>query len=163
MGERNYKDRDSERAINKEQRVMSSRVANALRFHREQKGLTVNELARRSGVSSGYISRIENGLRRNISIPVLMLLSEALNTNLFVYLNLNNEEEKTKRNIEELLLEYDFSINGKSLDTPKQKNLLIDIVSFITTEMNDMTSNFNKQCQLLKLVHEFNQVVDKPS
>ncbi|SFL27668.1 Transcriptional regulator, contains XRE-family HTH domain [Paenibacillus sp. 1_12] len=51
-----------------------------LRDMRKLKGFTIRELADRSGVSSAYISQIENGNRGVPSPDVLMKLSEGLNT-----------------------------------------------------------------------------------
>jgi transcriptional regulator with XRE-family HTH domain len=51
-----------------------------LRDMRKLKGFTIRELADRSGVSSAYISQLENGNRGVPSPDVLMKLSEGLNT-----------------------------------------------------------------------------------
>jgi transcriptional regulator with XRE-family HTH domain len=51
-----------------------------LRDMRKLKGFTIRELADRSGVSSAYISQMENGNRGVPSPDVLMKLSEGLNT-----------------------------------------------------------------------------------
>ncbi|WNR43137.1 helix-turn-helix transcriptional regulator [Paenibacillus roseipurpureus] len=47
---------------------------------RKLKGYTIRELADRSGVSTAYISQLENGNRGIPSPEVLMKLSEGLNT-----------------------------------------------------------------------------------
>jgi transcriptional regulator with XRE-family HTH domain len=51
-----------------------------LRDLRKLKGFTIRELAERSGVSTAYISQLENGNRGIPSPDVLMKLSEGLNT-----------------------------------------------------------------------------------
>jgi len=53
---------------------------NKLKDLRKLKGFTIRELADRSGVSSAYISQLENGNRGIPSPDVLMKLSEGLNT-----------------------------------------------------------------------------------
>lgn len=50
-----------------------------LKGMRKLKGFTIRELADRSGVSSAYISQLENGNRGVPSPDVLMKLSEGLN------------------------------------------------------------------------------------
>ncbi|WP_425481221.1 helix-turn-helix domain-containing protein [Metabacillus lacus] len=45
---------------------------------REQKGLTITELAARSGVSKSYISSMERDIKKNPSIEVLSRLSKVL-------------------------------------------------------------------------------------
>jgi transcriptional regulator with XRE-family HTH domain len=46
---------------------------------RKEKGYTIREVAERSGVSTAYISQLENGQRGVPSPEVLMKLSEGLN------------------------------------------------------------------------------------
>ena len=49
-----------------------------IRIIREEKGMTLNELATLSGVSKSYISYIERGMQKNPSISVLEKISTAL-------------------------------------------------------------------------------------
>jgi len=49
----------------------------ALRVIRERSGLSVSELARRSGVTQPHLSNIEGG-RRGVSPAVVLALAEAL-------------------------------------------------------------------------------------
>jgi transcriptional regulator with XRE-family HTH domain len=49
-----------------------------LRPVRLEKGWTQEELARRSGVDQGTISRIENGLTRGVGLGIVERLADAL-------------------------------------------------------------------------------------
>lgn len=53
---------------------------NQLRGLRKLKGFTIREVASRSGVSTAYISQLENGNRGLPSPEILKKLSEGLNT-----------------------------------------------------------------------------------
>ncbi len=53
----------------------------ALKDFREARGLTVTELARRSGTTQSHVSNIEAG-RRVPSLDLIRALAEALNVNL---------------------------------------------------------------------------------
>lgn len=150
-------EKDKERAINKERRILSSRLANAIKFHREKKGLSMRDLAEKAGVSAGYISRIENGIRRNVSIPILKQLSESLDINLFYYLDLDKREERTNKSIEEILLENEFSIKGNNIEDPGLKELVIKVITLITSGMDNLAEDFSLQAKLLQLVHELNE------
>jgi XRE family transcriptional regulator, master regulator for biofilm formation len=57
-------------------------VGQRIKYLREQKGLTINELSFLSNVSKSYISSIERGLQKNPSIKVLMKISLTLDTSL---------------------------------------------------------------------------------
>ena len=49
-----------------------------LKTLREQKGLTQDELAKRAKLAKPYISQLENGVRKNPSLPALQRLAKAL-------------------------------------------------------------------------------------
>lgn len=51
---------------------------NKLKFYREKKGLSQEELAKKSGVSRVSISKIENDKAKDIKIGTLKSLAEAL-------------------------------------------------------------------------------------
>jgi XRE family transcriptional regulator, master regulator for biofilm formation len=55
-------------------------VGQRIKYLREQKGLTINELSFLSNVSKSYISSIERGIQKNPSIKVLMKISLTLDT-----------------------------------------------------------------------------------
>jgi len=45
---------------------------------REQRDMTQEELAKKAGVTQGYIAQLERGLRKNPSLPALRKLARAL-------------------------------------------------------------------------------------
>ncbi|WP_052144909.1 helix-turn-helix domain-containing protein [Halalkalibacter okhensis] len=49
-----------------------------IRLLREERGMTLNQLATLSGVSKSYISYIERGMQKNPSIAILERISLAL-------------------------------------------------------------------------------------
>lgn len=55
-------------------------IAERMRKRREDKGISAAELARRAGVSKGYLSEIEAGNAPRPSGAVLMRLADALGT-----------------------------------------------------------------------------------
>jgi len=48
---------------------------------REEKGMSQDELAKRAKLTKPYISQIENGVRKNPSLPALQRLAKALGVN----------------------------------------------------------------------------------
>lgn len=58
---------------------MSPRKLGAvLKGLRQAMGFTLDELARRAKVTKPYLSQLENGVRKNPSLPVLRRLAKAL-------------------------------------------------------------------------------------
>lgn len=67
-----------------------------LKTTREQRGLSVRQLAEKASVSHTEIFRIEKGERTNPSITMLKALAEALNTSVSAFLKACGIEETTK-------------------------------------------------------------------
>jgi transcriptional regulator with XRE-family HTH domain len=57
--------------------AIAPRVGRVIRRHREDAGLSQEELAERSGLHRTYISLVERG-RRNITVDALTQIAEAL-------------------------------------------------------------------------------------
>ncbi|MCL7747546.1 helix-turn-helix domain-containing protein [Halalkalibacter alkaliphilus] len=65
-----------------------------IRVLREERGMTLNQLATLSGVSKSYISYIERGMQKNPSIAVLEKLSIALGIEFMKLIESVNEVSK---------------------------------------------------------------------
>lgn len=52
---------------------------NRIRQIREEQGMTQIELAKKSGLSVGYLSHLENGSRNNPSYKTMSSIAKALN------------------------------------------------------------------------------------
>lgn len=55
---------------------------NKIRKYREKKGMKLQELADRAGISAGYLSHLERGERDNPSTEVMENISIALNASI---------------------------------------------------------------------------------
>ena len=51
---------------------------NKLKYSREEKGITLLQLSKLSGVSVGYLCHLEKGTRNNPSLEVMEKISKAL-------------------------------------------------------------------------------------
>lgn len=59
---------------------MTAGVGQRIKLRREERGITGAELARRAGISKGYLSEIENGQASRPSADVLHRIATALET-----------------------------------------------------------------------------------
>ena len=57
---------------------MAKNVGEALREAREQAGLSLRDLSRLSGMSSGYLSQIETGARKDPGFKTVLRLAKAV-------------------------------------------------------------------------------------
>lgn len=65
-------------------------LANAIRHYREEKGLSIRDLSKITGISVSYISRLESGEKRRPTVQVVKILSNALEVELYDYIDLNS-------------------------------------------------------------------------
>lgn len=56
---------------------------NKLKDIRKEKGMTLDELASKSGVSSGYLYHLERGSRTHPSVEIMEKIAKALNKTIF--------------------------------------------------------------------------------
>jgi transcriptional regulator with XRE-family HTH domain len=58
--------------------VSPRRLSTVIRSLREAQRMTQEQLARRAGVTQGYIGHLERGLKKNPSLPTLKRIAKAL-------------------------------------------------------------------------------------
>ena len=58
--------------------MSTKNLGQLLKGLRDARGMTQMELARRAGVTQGYVTMIETGTRKSPSLPVLRRLAKAL-------------------------------------------------------------------------------------
>lgn len=73
-------------------------IGDIIRQKRKEKGISLSELSRMTGVSKSYLSYIERGMKRNPSIDVIKRIFHTLHIPISI---LASEEEN--RNIRELI------------------------------------------------------------
>ncbi len=90
-----------------------TKIAKLVTQKREQAGLSARELAERSGLSPAYISRLENGEYKSLSLPTVKELADGLGLTLRAFLEeaglLNNEERPSYKLITQSLRHLGYS------------------------------------------------------
>ena len=81
------------------------RIGPALRALRQREGLTLDELAERSGLSRARISRIERG-RAEFSLQALMRLSAALGVEVTYFTYYQDAVSQTEQKLQEMLTSF---------------------------------------------------------
>ena len=90
-----------------------TKIAQFIAEKRVQAGLSARELAERSGLSPAYISRLENGEYKSLSLPTVKALADGLGLTLRAFLEeaglLNNEERPSYKLITQSLRHLGYS------------------------------------------------------
>ena len=58
----------------------------AIKIIRKMKGVTLPDLAKRAGISKGYLSQLENGLCSEPTLKMLLKISNAMKLDFFDFL-----------------------------------------------------------------------------
>src|SRR5690606_4642547 len=99
--------------VNKKERAISSKFAVKIKQAREKKGFSLKKLADMTDTSASYLNRLERYERRNPSFSLFILLSEALEIDLWELLHIAIEEKEAEtQSVESILLQNNFSIRG---------------------------------------------------
>lgn len=69
----------------KNSKEKSMNLGEAIKYYRIEKGLSMNELSRETGISVPYISRLESLEKRSPSVHVVKRLSKVLNVELYEF------------------------------------------------------------------------------
>src|SRR5690606_14718918 len=105
----------------------------ALEHYLEKRKMNQTELAKETGVSVGYISRLISGQRKAPSVPVAVSIVKTLGmptSYLLKILDLEESEGEKIPDIYELILFNDFTIEGEEVET-EVKEILVDILQNI--------------------------------
>ncbi len=92
-------------------------IGQIIKKHREQKGLTITELADRLGISRSYMSRIEKGDRK-LNTDVLVKISEILEVPFETFYP--DENKKKIYNEDEEILIIDKNVHNLEKYTNEQ-------------------------------------------
>lgn len=102
-------------------------ISDKIKKLRKQSGFSPSELADRSGLSSAYISKLENGQYKSLSLKTSKLLAEGLGMTLREFLEkMDFLEDKTKPSLKML----NQALRDKGY-TEKQIEAILDYAEYI--------------------------------
>jgi transcriptional regulator with XRE-family HTH domain len=87
-----------------------------LRNLRMIKGLSLKAVSEKSNVSVSYLNRLENFKRIKPSLQILKQLASVFDVNVIDLLRISSQNNESKiRDISEVLLESNYTVNGKEV------------------------------------------------
>lgn len=146
---------NNKQSFNSNGRRLSKNFGLGIKYYREKKGLSLQQLYEISGISSSYINRIELGERLNPSLTVIQKIASALGVPLEELIDLSYvDKDLNVPTIAQLLLQNDFLINDEVINV-KAKGLLIEINEAITDYIWADKEKNREIFELITLVEEF--------
>lgn len=97
---------------------------------RKQRGLTLSELAVRTGISKSYLSNIERNLKQNPSIQVIEKIALVLKVDLKILLKIAADAEKKQLESEWLDLTDELRKTGMYKEKLQEYKILIEFLKW---------------------------------
>lgn len=146
--------------MSKDGRAVSNNFGSTLRYWREKRGYSLQQLYEKTGVSTGYLSRLEKGERKAPSVPIASKISKALGIPLSLLLDISTTETSVQEApmISELILYNDCKIDEHNLISKDAKEALVQIIEFIIEMSWDEDSKIKQLFDLSELIDDFKQV-----
>lgn len=135
-------------------RIIPQEFADLVKFLRVERGLSLQELAELSGVSTSYIHKLERGEKRTPSYPIIQKIAEVLNIDLMSVLN---TETKNKVDLQNLIYSNDVTIDSIPLNK-ESKECLIKIIKKITN-MEWKSNKINEMYEMNTLLDEYKKAL----
>lgn len=79
------------------------KVGEIIRAKREGKNISLSDFAKELDISPGYLSQIENGIKKNPNLEILLKITNRLDIDLFMLLGIERQEENYFLKIPSLL------------------------------------------------------------
>ncbi|MEI4770482.1 helix-turn-helix transcriptional regulator [Psychrobacillus sp. FJAT-51614] len=141
-------------------RAVSNNFGSTLKYYREKKGLSLQELFERTGVSNSYISRLERGDRKAPSIPISSKIANALGIPLSLLLDISTSETTSNEAplVAELILYNECKIDADHLMGKDEKESFIQIIEFVLEMRWDEDNKIKQLFDLSELIDDFKEV-----
>ncbi|WP_227394771.1 helix-turn-helix domain-containing protein [Jeotgalibacillus aurantiacus] len=104
---------------------------------RREKGMTLSELAERSGVSKSYLSNIERNLKQNPSIQVIEKIAKVLEVDVKRLLNMPSSSKENKEWTEFIQELKDHGVDKNQL---KEYRMILEYIKWKNEQRNGTES-----------------------
>jgi transcriptional regulator with XRE-family HTH domain len=142
--------------MRKEKREMPRTFGQKLKYYRQLRGYSCKDLARLADIDAGYVNKMEKGVRRAPSYPILRNLAEALQVSVTDLIDIELPEKEPVRSIQEVLVSTEYLINGKLPSMEIRENLLAVIQTILDCEWTQNT----KHTDTVKIMDKVNQFLN---
>lgn len=141
--------------MGKEKREMPRTFGQKLKFYRNLRGYTCKDVARLANIDAGYVNKMENGLRKAPSYPIIKNLASALKVDITDLIDIKPvEEEIPTKSIQEVLVFNEYLINGNLPSIEVRKNLLAVIQTMLDCQWEEHTKH-NDTVKIMDKVNQF--------
>ncbi|MGG0936975.1 helix-turn-helix domain-containing protein [Brevibacillus centrosporus] len=157
LKEKNKSDVDQ---LNDEIDALAKNLGVLIRYFRELRGLSLNDVYMVSGISPSYLNRLEQGQRDSPSIKIVKRFAEALKIPSDVLFEaIFHEKAPKERNLslEELLICSDYLVNDEPVNREIKEQLLAIVKHILSCEWTSETK-MRESCNLADMIDRLRKV-----
>jgi transcriptional regulator with XRE-family HTH domain len=143
----------------KEGRNVSLNFGSLLKYYREELGLSLSQLQEKTGISSSYLNRLENGERRGPTVKIIELLSIALGIEMGNLIDIAIKSDDELKDISSIILGCDYTIDDEPVSADI-KRLLMNIINFIISNDIDYLDRAAGISEIVKRIRNFKCSLD---
>lgn len=137
-------------------RFVSDKFGSTLKYWREKRGYSLQDICNMTGVSTSYINRLEMGFRKAPSVPIANKIAKALGIPPSTLLNISETANENLQTLAELILYNDFCLREGEVIKSCEREKLVEIIEFILYEWNN-EDKLKNVVELSELIDDFKQ------
>jgi len=116
-------------------REISRTFSQRLKHYRQVRNLTYKQLGELAKMDAGYINKLEKGIRRAPSYPIIKNLAQALGVQITDLVDIDTfEDDLPAKSIQEMLVYNEYLIRGKLPTMEARESLLALIQTLLDSE-----------------------------
>lgn len=125
----------NQQSTTEDKRKISRTFAQRLCYYRQVRNLTYQQLGELAKIDAGYIHKLEKGIRRAPSYPIIKNLAQALNVHITDLVDIDPfEEDLPTKSIQEMLVYNEYLIRGKLPTMEARESFLALVQTLLESE-----------------------------
>lgn len=122
-----------------------------LKHYRQLRNLTYKQLGEMAKIDAGYINKLEKGIRRAPSYPIIENLSKALQINIRDLIDIDPiDEDLPRKSIQEMLIYNEYLIRGKLPTMEARESFLALVQTLLDSEWKEQS----KPIDTIKIINK---------
>lgn len=140
---------------NRLQRAIPEGFGSYIKRLRKNKGFSLKDLEKMTGISPSYINRIEKGERKAPSYPIIEKLADAFNVDISVLLSIIGVTvESNVQGFAQVIYSNNFTVNGKMV-SDKQKEIIVELIEKMDSVNWDESTKHLDTIELVQIINTY--------
>ncbi|MCF8564635.1 helix-turn-helix domain-containing protein [Alicyclobacillus tolerans] len=141
-----------------DKREIPDSVGARIRYLRKRRNLSLYDVEKATGITAGYLQRIESGQRKRPSYPVVEKIAEFFSVSVSDLMDVT-EEERREKDVIELLLTHNYTFGNGIRANRAMKDGLVDLMQTMMSSDLDGDNKLRDSIVIIEKVREFLELI----